>query len=195
MTSGPRCLPTQASFHSPRAFTRVGRPALLPPWRRRPPPPGPSKKATDRQLAPDPQPAVQRAGRSTGALGATGGDSLPDRVRPSARFYAQSPTRTGEQDTTTLLQNVPGRGTRTRRAGGERRGGRRILNSPPTGQGNALPSEGDRRSTLGGASTCAENYLALTPVPVTTFQHTRRNPFCDPDDGSFGKSNVQQQDK
>ena len=42
------------------------------------PPAGPSKKATDRQVAPDSQRTVQRAGRSIEAPRETSRDSLPD---------------------------------------------------------------------------------------------------------------------
>ena len=108
-TSGPRRRSHTASFHSPRAFKS---------WPARPgssrgPPAGPSKKATDRQVAPDSQPTVQRAGRGIEAPRGTSRDSLPDGGGPilGRSFSAPSPRRTGKRDTPTLLGNVSGRGT------------------------------------------------------------------------------------
>ena len=136
-------------------------------------------------MAPDHQPAV----RSAGAAQEPGVErrGLAARAgRSSAHFSTQSPTRTGERAAPTRLENAPGRGTTAGRTGGEGTG--RMLDSPPTGQQNALPSEGDRRPTSGGASTRPEKYLAIIPAPVTPFQHARRNPFCDPRRRLSGKA-------
>ena len=92
------------------------------------PPAGPSKKATDRQVAPDSQRTVQRAGRSIEAPRETSRDSLPDGAGGGVggvgaggwggwgailgrSSSAQSPRRTGKRDTPTLRGNVSGRGT------------------------------------------------------------------------------------
>ncbi|MXQ97961.1 hypothetical protein E5288_WYG010500 [Bos mutus] len=63
---------------------------------------GPSKKATDRQVVPDNQPAVQRAGRSVEVPRETDRDSLPDGAHPRAqvlRSVTDSVRRTGHTNT------------------------------------------------------------------------------------------------
>ena len=99
-------------------------------------------------MAPDNQPAVQRAGRSLEAPRETGRDSLPDGAHPRAQFLrsvSDADRKTGHADTS--------RGRPWARYDGVGEGGGgKILDNPTQGQQNALPSEGDRRPTSGGAT-------------------------------------------
>ena len=133
--------PPTASFHSPRAFKSSPAPPACsirgPPA----PPAGPSKKS-DRQAGGARQPT--RCPESRPQPRSSEGDQqgLVAKTGPilGRSFSAQSATRTGKEDTPTLLGDVPGRGT-TDAGSGDRRGGRgRILDNPTHGAAECTPS-------------------------------------------------------
>ncbi|XP_055273489.1 collagen alpha-1(I) chain-like, partial [Moschus berezovskii] len=122
---------------------------------------GPSKKETGRQVAPDTQHAVQRAGRSPQGIQVFAGprpscsirgppapssagppkkETAAGRWRPTPSTLSREPAAAHDGDRTTSLGEV--------RRTYNREGKGRMLRTLPGGQRNAHPSEGDRRPTL-----------------------------------------------
>ena len=137
-------------------------------------------------MAPDNQPAVQRAGRSLEAPRETGRDSLPDGAHPRAQFLrsvSDADRKTGHADTSRgrpwARYDGVGEG-----GGGRGEGGRSSTTQPRGSRTHSHPrgTAGQRQAARPPAPrNNSPSSPSPSPSPSPLFGCARRNPFCDRD--------------
>ena len=137
-------------------------------------------------MAPDNQPAVQRAGRSLEAPRETGRDSLPDGAHPRAQFLrsvSDADRKTGHADTSRgrpwARYDGVGEG-----GGGRGEGGRSSTTQPRGSRTHSHPrgTAGQRQAARPPAPrNNSPSSPSPSPFPSPLFGCARRNPFCDRD--------------